>query len=82
MLVWDVIGISEVTRPEKCFNTLKRGHLLLRMGRMHNFIRIEYRIEYPRNFEYELNIESNTNFQWLLMRSEYTWPRAMFLFSL
>ena len=24
--VWDVIGIAEVRRPEKCFNTLQSGH--------------------------------------------------------
>ena len=27
-LVWDVIGISEVRRPEGCFTTLQSGHLL------------------------------------------------------
>ena len=27
-LVWDVIGIFEVRRPEECFITLQSGHLL------------------------------------------------------
>ena len=27
-LVWDVIGFSEVRRPEECFTTLQSGHLL------------------------------------------------------
>ena len=44
---------------------------MLRMGRIWNFMRIEYRIEYPRNFEYESNIETNTNIQWLPIRLEY-----------
>ena len=26
-MVWDVIGISEVRRPEECFTTLQSGHL-------------------------------------------------------
>ena len=26
-LIWDVIGISEVRRPEECFTTLQSGHL-------------------------------------------------------
>ena len=25
-MVWDVVGISEVKRPEKCFNTLNSSH--------------------------------------------------------
>ena len=28
MLIWDVIGIFEVRRPEECFITLQSGHLL------------------------------------------------------
>ena len=82
-----------MTSPEKSFTTLKSGHLLLRMGRIWNFIRIEFQIEYNRNFEYESNIETNMNIEWLLIRLEYnrdvlpgggviTWPRAMFLFNL
>ena len=27
-LVWDIIEISEVSRPEECFTTLQSGHLL------------------------------------------------------
>jgi len=43
----------------------------VRMGRFWNFIRNEYRIEYRQNFEYESNIESNKNIQWLQIRLEY-----------
>ena len=38
---------------------------ILRIGRIWNFHRIEYRIEYPRHFEYESNIKTNSNIQWL-----------------
>ena len=27
-LVWDLIGIGEVRRPEECFTSLQSGHLL------------------------------------------------------
>ena len=27
-LIWDVMGISEVRRPEECFTTLQSGHLI------------------------------------------------------
>ena len=27
-LIWDVIGITEVRKPEECFTTLQSGHLL------------------------------------------------------
>ena len=50
-------------------NTIVRA---VRMRLIWNFIRIEHRIEYRRNFEYESNIESNKNIQWLQIRLEYT----------
>ena len=43
---------------------------VLRMGRIWNFTRIEYRLEYPQHFGYKSNIKSNTNIQWLWIRLE------------
>ena len=40
-------------------NSLSSGNLLVHTvirGRIWNFIQIEYRIEYHKNFEYELNV--------------------------
>ena len=74
---------ANVTRtpPSRCHDVRQRNSRWpsgvdvhsqpLRKGRVWNFSRIEYRIEYPRNFEYESNIESNTNIQWLQIRLEY-----------
>ena len=47
-----------------------RNLATVRMGRIWNLIRIEYQIEYRRNFEHESNIGSNKNIQWLQIRLE------------
>ena len=56
---------------ERNVSSVDVWHWRVRMGRIWNFIRIEYRIEYPRNFEYESNFESNTNIRLLQTRLEY-----------
>ena len=40
------------------------------MGRIWKLIRIEYRIEYRRHFEYESNI-IESNIQWVQIRLEH-----------
>jgi len=69
-----VVGHAQCTccRRQNIISTVLRLALVpQRIVRIWNFIRIEYRIENSRHIEYETNIESNTDIQWLQIRLQY-----------